>query len=101
MTGPGPMMDAPFAGTWFTVSNWRLVSKPQTRDPSRVEYARSAPSTEPANSTPGMTVIATGWAALQPRPRAPHINSVGGEAIQAAVPEVRFTACTPPGRGQL
>ena len=36
-TGPGPLIDAPFAGTPSTVSKSRFVSYSQSSDPSFVE----------------------------------------------------------------
>src|SRR6266481_6479840 len=92
---PGPSMDAPLAGSSFSVLNSRLVSNSQMTAPSVVEYARSAPSTEPEKTTPGITVIAADCAALQPRPL-PHFG-LGGGAYQTRSPVIRSTACNPPG----
>ena len=70
IVGPGPWMDPPVARTPLTVLNSRLVSNSQRIDPSLVECARSAPSFEPENSTPGMSDGAEMSAALHPVPAA-------------------------------
>src|SRR5262245_34779593 len=95
IVGPAPCIDAPFAGTPFSVSNDRFVSNSQMIDPSFVENARSAPSFDPEKTAPGMTVAAAGCAALQPRPAA-HLGG-GGGVYQTRPPVATFTACMPPG----
>ena len=60
-------------------------------------YARTAPSAEPANTTPGIDVSAADCAALQPGPL-PQTGGSGG-AYQRRWPVARSTACTPPGAG--
>src|SRR3954449_5674518 len=97
IAGPGPWIAPPPAFTPFSVSNSRLVSNSQITDPSLVACARSAPSFDPANSTPGISVGAEISAALQPAPAA-HFSGSGGE-YQARAPVVRLTACKPPGFG--
>src|SRR5439155_23279153 len=93
--GPGPLIDAPFAATPLTVSKSRLVSYSHSSDPSLVDQPRTAPSFDPVNTTPGITVIAARTAALQPRAE-PHLGG-GGGAIHARSPVVSFTAWRPPG----
>src|SRR5437867_6008267 len=93
--GPGPLIDAPFAGTPFTVSKSRFVSYSHNSEPSLVDQPRTPPSFDPVNTTPGMTVMAARIAALQPR-TVPHFGG-GGGVNQARSPVVSFTACSPPG----
>src|SRR5687767_9068065 len=95
--GPGPPIDAPVAGTPFTAVNARFVSKDQITSPVAVEYARRAPSNDPENTTPGITVSAADCAALQPRPAAQATG--GGAAVHSGAPVATFTACRPPGCG--
>src|SRR6185295_8694608 len=95
--GPGPWIAPPRARTPLSVSNTRFVSNSQMIDPSVVECARSAPSFEPENSTPGMTVGAEISAALQPAPL-PHLSGSGG-TYHARSPVVRLAAWRPPGFG--
>src|SRR5258707_8336714 len=97
--GPGPSIDAPLPGTPFSVWNSRFVSYAQTIEPSLVEYARSAPSTDPEKTIPEMTVMAADCAALQPRP-APHVGG-GAGVCHARSPSARVTACKPPGFGRV
>src|SRR6185503_3511585 len=94
-TGPGPLIDAPLAGTPLTVWKSRLVSYSHNNDPSLVDHPRTPPSFDPVKTTPGMTVIAARMAALQPR-TVPHFGG-GGGANQARWPSDNFTACSPPG----
>jgi hypothetical protein len=70
-------MAPPPARTPFSVSNFRFVSNSQTTLPSFVECARSAPSFDPENRTPGMSVGAEMSAALQPVPPS-HFSGKGG-----------------------
>src|SRR5688572_9149255 len=77
IAGPGPIIDAPRAGTPLTAVNSRLVSNCHTIAPSDVEYARSIPSFDPEKATPGMAVTAADCAALQPRPL-PHAGGGAG-----------------------
>src|SRR5258708_31625622 len=93
MVGPGPGMAPPRALTPFSVSTSRLVSNSQITEPSFVECARNAPSFDPENSTPGISVGAEISAALQPVPAA-HFSG-GGGAYHARSPVVRPTACRP------
>src|SRR5258708_6585203 len=95
ITGPGPLIAAPLATTPFTVSNSRFVSYSQMTDPSLVEYARMPPSRLPEKTAPGITVMAAGWAALQPR-TVPHFGTAGG-ATHTDLPVSSETACRPPG----
>ena len=97
MAGPGPWIAPPPALTPFSVSNSRLVSNSQITEPSLVECARSAPSFDPENSTPGMSVGAEMRAALQPVPAA-HLSG-GGGWYQLRSPLLMPTACSPPGFG--
>src|SRR5688500_10174261 len=96
-TGPGPIIDAPRAGTPLTVVNSRFVSNSQRIAPSAVEYTRNAPSFDPAKTAPGITVTAADCAALQPRP----LPQAGGRgaANHARWPVASVTACRPPGCG--
>src|SRR5215471_16188756 len=96
-TGPGPIIDAPFAGAPLMDSNSRLESNCQRTSPRVVEYARSAPSLEPENMTPGMSVTAADCATLHP-PAVPQAAS-GGGAYHTRSPVDRSTACRPPGIG--
>src|SRR4051812_9771570 len=98
MTGAGPFIEPPFARNPLIVGNSRLVSNRQTIRPSRVEYARTAPSLEGENTTPGMAVTAENCAPLQARPSLPQTGASGG-AYHARVPVESSTACRPPGVG--
>src|SRR4029078_927784 len=93
--GPDSLIDAPFAGTPFTVSKSLFVSNSHTTVPSFTVYARSAPSFDPAKRISGNAVMAAESAALHPRPL-PHLGEVGGEN-QTRCPLSRSTACNPPG----
>src|SRR5262245_55689689 len=95
IVGPGPLIDAPFAGTPFTVWKSLFVSNSHSSEPSLVDQPRTPPSFDPVNTTPGMTLIAARIAALQPRPAA-HFGA-GGGAIHFRWPVVSETACRPPG----
>src|SRR5689334_19461324 len=95
--GPGPSIDAPRPATPFTVSKARLESNSHSTCPVVVEYARSAPSTEPENTTPGITVNAADCAPLQPRPTS-H-SGCGAGVTQIRSPVTSDTACRPPGTG--
>src|SRR5436190_6186772 len=95
--GPGPLIDAPFAATPFTVVKSRFVSYSQSSDPSFVEKARTPPSFDPVNTAPGMTVVAARIAALQ-RGTAPHFGA-GGGVYQRRSPFASLTAWRPPGFG--
>src|SRR5215475_9367245 len=95
-TGPPPPNDAPFALTPFTVVNSLFASNVQTICPSVDEYARSAPSTDPENTTPGMTVIAADCAPLQ-FGAGPLHTGAGAGVTHARWPLTRFTAWSPPG----
>src|SRR5262245_62614852 len=95
MVGPGQRIDAPFAGTPFTVLNSPFVSVSHSTAPSFAEYARNRPAFSPEKIAPGMTVIAAACAALQ-RPPPAHFGGCGG-ANHARSPVVRLTACSPPG----
>src|SRR4249920_1665377 len=97
MVGPGPWIAPPPALTPFSVSNSRLVSNSQITVPSFVECARSAPSFDPENNTPGISVGAEISAALQPVPAA-HLSG-GGGTYHARSPVATPTACNPPGFG--
>src|SRR5215510_7392654 len=96
-TGPGPIIDAPLAGTPLIDSNSRLESYCNSTSPFAVEYARRAPSLEPEKMTPGINVTAADCATLQPRavPQA----AGGGGANHTRSPVARLTACRPPGLG--
>src|SRR5262245_58539054 len=96
--GPGPLIDAPFPGTPFTVWNSLFVSYSQSSDPSFVDQPRTPPSFDPVNTTPGMTLIAARMAALQPRPAA-HFGA-GGGANHFRSPVASDTACSPPGMSE-
>jgi hypothetical protein len=72
------------------VWNSRLVSNSHTIEPSFVEYARSAPSTDPENTMPGIIVMAADCAALHPRPL-PHFGG-GGGVTHTGSPVASFTA---------
>src|SRR5262245_11764578 len=96
-TGPGPIIDAPLAGTPLTDSNSRFESYCHRTSPFVVEYARSAPSLDPEKMTPGMSVTAADCATLQPR-AVPHAAG-GGAVYQTRSPVARLTACRPPGSG--
>src|SRR5215813_4952335 len=96
--GPGPLIEAPFAGTPLTVANSRFVSYSQSTLPSRVEKARNVPSMEPANTAPGITVTAADSARLQPRLGGPQRGS-GNCADHTRFPVAKLTACSPPGFG--
>src|SRR5678815_3414359 len=93
-TGPGPIIEAPRPATPLTVVNSRFESNSQRIAPSAVEYTRNAPSFDPENTAPGITVTAADWAALQPRP-VPHAGGRGG-VNQARCPVASVTACSPP-----
>src|SRR5580704_15308299 len=96
MTGPPPPNDAPLALTPFTVVKSRLASNVQTMDPSLIAYARSAPSAEPENTMPGMTLTAADCAPLQLG--AGPLQAGGGAGVyHARSPVARRTACSPPG----
>src|SRR6266498_413028 len=97
MVGPGPWIAPPPARTPFSVSNLRFVSNSQITEPSVVECARSAPSFDPENNTPGSSVGAEINAALHPVP-AGHF-SAGGGWYHARWPVVSATAWRPPGFG--
>src|SRR5215831_8451762 len=99
IAGPGPIIDAPRARTPFTVENSRFESNSHSTEPSFVANARRAPSFDPEKMTPGMTVSAADCAALQPRPL-PHFAATGA-AIHTRSPDVRATACRPPGFGRV
>src|SRR6516162_6278373 len=60
--------------------------------PSAVEYARRWASTEPENTTPGITLIAADCAGLRFR-RSPHD---GGAAAHTFLPEAMSIATRPP-----
>src|SRR5215468_131637 len=95
-TGPPPPKDAPFALTPFTVVNSLFASNVHTIAPFVVEYARSAPSTDPENTAPGITVIAADCAPLQFG--AGPLHTGGGAGVNhARWPLTRLTACRPPG----
>src|SRR5688572_27776030 len=96
---PGPCIDAPRAATPLVEANSRFVSNSQRIAPFTAEYARSAPSFDPENTTPGMTVTAADCAAVQPRPAAQ--TGFAGAAYQARSPVARLTACRPPGCGEV
>src|SRR5262249_13691490 len=98
-TGAGPFIEPPRALTPFSVWNSWLLSYSQTIDPSFVENARTAPSIDGENTTPGMTVIAADCAPLQPRP-ALHFTG-GGGVNHARSPVASLTAWRPPGVGLL
>src|SRR5258708_40227844 len=97
--GRGPSIDAPLPGTPFSVWNSRFVSYAQTIEPSLVEYARSAPSTDPEKTIPEMTVMAADCAALQPRP-APHVGG-GAGVCHPPSPSATVTPSSPPGFGRV
>src|SRR4029077_5784430 len=97
--GAGPLMEPPFARTPLTVVNSRFVSKSHSTEPSFAEYARIPPSSEPENTTPGITVMAADCAALQPRPGLPHAGG-GAGVYQTRSPVAKSTACRPPGCGR-
>src|SRR5262245_24148316 len=97
-TGAGPFIEPPLAFTLLTVGNSRFVSNDQRIAPSFVEYARTAPSFDGENTTPGMTVIAENCALLHARLGMPHTGGCGG-ASHARAPSVNPTACRPPGSG--
>jgi len=86
-TGPGPIIDAPRAGTPLTVVNSRFVSNSQRIAPSAVEYTRKAPSFEPEKTAPGITVTAADCAALQPRP----VPQTGGRGGANSSDQVKIT----------
>src|SRR3954462_11634320 len=90
-------MDPPVALMPFSVMNSRLVSKLHRIEPSLVEKARSDPSFDPENSTPGIREGAEIIAALHVGP-ALHVTGSGGWN-HARSPVARFTACSPPGVG--
>src|SRR3954469_15064046 len=92
-TGPGPLSEPPFAGTLFTVSNGFAVLNSQRIFPSAVEYARIMPVVVPANTTPGMTVIAADNAWAHGRP----LQSMGGGvAFHTCSPVARLIAASAP-----
>src|SRR6185503_13838792 len=93
-TGPAESIDPPFAVTWFTVSNSRTVLKSQMMLPSVVEYARMWPSTDPENTTPGITETGADCAPVQPRPLL-H-SSFGAGVLQIFSPVASFSAKRPP-----
>src|SRR5438128_2228205 len=95
--GPAPWIAPPPAWTPLSVLNSRFVSNSQITEPSVVECARSAPSFDPENRTPGMSVGAEISAALQPAPLA-HASG-GGGTYHARSPFARRTAWSPPGFG--
>src|SRR5262245_14069087 len=99
IVGPGPLIDAPFAGTPFTVWKSLFVSNSHNSEPSFVDQPRTPPSFDPVKTTPGMTVIAARIAALQPRLPAAHLVG-GGGANQVRFPVARLTACRPPGASE-
>src|SRR5262249_60928968 len=81
--GAGPFIDPPRALTPLTVGKSRFVSNVQTIDPSVVEYARTAPSFDGENTTPGMTLTAENCAPLQARLGLPHAGGRRGPAHTA------------------
>src|SRR6187455_2355860 len=95
--GPGPSIEPPLALMPLTAVKSRFVSNVQRTLPSALEYARTAPSAAPENTTPGIAVNAADCAGLQPRPGA-HTGACGG-VYQARCPVARSTACKPPGAG--
>src|SRR4051794_5637777 len=97
-TGAGPFIEPPLARNPLIVGNSLLVSKLQTRWPSSVDRALTAPSFEGENSTPGISVTAENSAPEQDRLSLPHTGGSGG-AYQARLPDARSTACRPPGAG--
>src|SRR5262245_979134 len=97
-TGAGPFIDPPLALTPLTVLNAWLVSKVHTTDPSFVEYARTAPSFDGENTTPGMAVTAENCDTLHARFGLPHAGG-GGGVYHARCPVASETACKPPGSG--
>src|SRR5262245_35345756 len=94
MAGPAASIDPPFAGTLFTVLKSFAVLKSQMMLPSAVEYARRWPSTDPENTTPGITDAGADCAPVQPRP--PAHSSLGAGACQTFSPVASFTATRPP-----
>ena len=68
--------------------------KSQTIDPSFVEYARRWPSTEPENTTPGITDAGADCAPVQPRPVL-H-SSFGAGVCHSGSPVPSFSANRPP-----
>jgi hypothetical protein len=71
--GPGPIIDAPRAGTALTVGFVVGVVLPQY-GPVFCRKARSTPSLAPENTAPGITVIAADCAPSQPRAFSPHFG---------------------------
>src|SRR5512140_2464252 len=98
--GPGPLIDAPLAGTPFTVVNSPLVLNSHSTAPVSAAYARTPPSCAPVRTAPGIAVAAARIAGVHPRPRTPHVTS-GGGVIHTRCPDTRSTACTSPACGPL
>src|SRR5260221_8711885 len=94
IAGPAASSEPPFAGTLFTVSYSRTVLKSQTTLPSFVEYARRWPSTEPENTTPGITDPGADCAPVQPRPVLQ--STLGPGVCQICSPVSSFSANSPP-----
>src|SRR5579863_8617765 len=93
-TGPALSIEPPLAGTPFTVEYvWPDVSKSQSISPSSVLNARTCPSSDAENTTPGISVSAADWPGLQPG-RGGSQGWLG--ANQAFEPSSRCSAVSPP-----
>src|SRR3984957_10643176 len=93
-TGPAPSIEPPLAVTPFTVEYvCAAVSKSQSISPSSVLNARTCPSSEGENTTPGISVSAADWPGLQPGRGGSH-GWLG--AYHAFEPSSRCSAVRPP-----
>src|SRR5271154_3762981 len=95
ITGPGPSIDPPRPSTPLTVLTGPAVSMSQITAPSRVEYPRKCPSTDPENATPGIAVTAADCAGLQ---RFLSAGQGTGGVYHTRLPVARLSANMPPPR---
>src|SRR5580704_6526447 len=93
-TGPIVLIDPPSAATPLTVSKARTVSKSQTILPFFESYARRWPSIDVANTAPGISATAPGWAWLHPL--VARQAGLGGGVDHKILPLSIARATTPP-----
>src|SRR6476469_440334 len=94
MVGPHPFIDPPCALSPLVVWNSCAVLKSQITVPLRESCARMRPSSEPAKTTPGITVGGAICAALHPK--TPTQAGFGGAEYQACLPVRKLSANNPP-----
>ena len=94
IVGPVPLIAPPLALIPFTVMKSCSVSKSQMILPLAVSYPRKCPSSEPANTTPGIKLVAPGCAALHPL--VAKQAGAGAGVVHRIFPLAISTATTPP-----